>query len=208
MEKNSLLEFKVCKGSLSQAYQESLVLNVLNFKTGGYFLEIGAADGIEASNTYLLEKKFNWTGLAVEWDPVLYARYRENRITKCVLDDATSWRPEKLMKELEFPTRVDYLQVDIDPADQSLTALVNLPFDLHRYSVVTFEHDYYVSRDKSVRDKSREFLRSFGYHLLVAGVETQGRNFEDWWIDPELEELRPLLGTHIKDIEAADLFID
>ena len=35
-------------------------------KRNGFFIEVGAADGVDQSNTVLLEKKFNWTGLLVE----------------------------------------------------------------------------------------------------------------------------------------------
>ena len=206
MDNKSLGKLKPCKGSLSQAFQESLVLNVLNFKEYGCFLEIGGADGIEASNTFLLENEYKWNGLAVEWDKILHSRYQAVRTTKCVLADATSWPAGDYLKELDFPSRVDYLQVDIDPASQSLAALSNLPLEQYRFSVITFEHDFYVAGDGAVRDTSRELLSSFGYHLLVAGAETQGRNFEDWWIDPQLEELKHFTSCFAENVEAASLF--
>jgi len=34
--------------------------------SGGYFVEVGANDGITQSNTFLLERKFGWRGLLVE----------------------------------------------------------------------------------------------------------------------------------------------
>ena len=41
-------------------------MNEHNFLNKGYFIEIGAADGKYLSNTYMLEKDFNWSGLVVE----------------------------------------------------------------------------------------------------------------------------------------------
>jgi len=35
-------------------------------KTAGYFIEAGACDGLNASNTYVLEKELNWKGICVE----------------------------------------------------------------------------------------------------------------------------------------------
>ena len=35
-------------------------------KTGGYFIELGAADGLTQSNTAFLEKSREWTGLLIE----------------------------------------------------------------------------------------------------------------------------------------------
>lgn len=208
MEYQSNLTFKPFEGSLSQAFQESFVLNALSGKTGGTFLEIGGADGLEASNTFQLESNFAWHGLAIEWDPELHSKYIMNRNTSCLCVDATNWEAQSYLEKFEFSDQIDYLQIDIDPAAQSLKALYNLPFDKFRFSTITFEHDYYVTGNPSVRNDSRDFLRSHGYHLLVAGVETQGRNFEDWWIDPSVDSLLPLTAYKLTDVEASSIFKD
>lgn len=52
--------------SYSQIGQDLAVLNFYNHKRNGYFIEIGAYDGISLSNTYLLEKQYNWKGICVE----------------------------------------------------------------------------------------------------------------------------------------------
>jgi hypothetical protein len=206
MTEKSLLNYKLIDGSLSQAHQESLVINALQFKKNGWFLEIGAADGLEASNTFLLEKEFGWTGLALEWDTDLHSEYNLHRSTECLCEDATLWDARTSLFSRGFPNQVDYLQIDIDPADQSLKALENLPLEEFRFSVITFEHDYYLSDLSLARDASRELLRFHGYHLLVAGVETHGRNFEDWWVDSTLEIMHPLLSRQFENIEASLLF--
>ena len=54
------------ENSESQIFQDLFVLNELNFKENGFFIEIGAANGKNLSNTYMLEKFFNWNGLVVE----------------------------------------------------------------------------------------------------------------------------------------------
>ena len=46
---------------------------------GGVFVEAGANDGVEQSNTYYLEKFRGWTGLLVEPEPGLAAACRRNR---------------------------------------------------------------------------------------------------------------------------------
>lgn len=58
--------------SYSQIGQDLWVLNTLGYKTGGYFLDIGAGGQAE-SNTLILERVYGWQGLAVEpqkihWD--------------------------------------------------------------------------------------------------------------------------------------------
>ena len=57
--------------SKSQIAQDLFVLSELNFKRGGFFVEFGATNGIDLSNTFLLENKYDWTGIlsepAKEW---------------------------------------------------------------------------------------------------------------------------------------------
>jgi FkbM family methyltransferase len=46
---------------------------------GGVFIEAGANDGIDQSNTYYFEKFRGWTGMLVEPEPSLAAACRKNR---------------------------------------------------------------------------------------------------------------------------------
>ena len=52
--------------SKSQILQDIFALNELDYKRNGYFVDFGATDGKEFSNTYLLEKEYNWTGILCE----------------------------------------------------------------------------------------------------------------------------------------------
>ena len=45
----------------------------------GYFIELGANDGISQSNTYLLEAKHGWRGLLIEAVPHKFFQCKENR---------------------------------------------------------------------------------------------------------------------------------
>lgn len=60
----------------SQHGEDALLLGVFGNK--GYFVELGAVDGIFLSNTLILEKH-GWSGLLVEAHPELFAKLASNR---------------------------------------------------------------------------------------------------------------------------------
>lgn len=80
--------------SLSDRGQDLWVIDeVFPGKTGGYFLELGAADGFSESNTYVLEKKYHWSGICIEPHPVLFDelvhKYKRSCIcVPCAVDAA------------------------------------------------------------------------------------------------------------------------
>jgi FkbM family methyltransferase len=56
--------------SKSQLWQDIWVLHRAGFKRSGFFVDVGASDGIQWSNSYLLEKSFDWRGILVEPNPL------------------------------------------------------------------------------------------------------------------------------------------
>ena len=67
------------KRSKSQLFQDIFVLNYFDFKHNGTFIDIGASDGISLSNTYILEKYFNWNGVLIEPNPYWHKPLTKNR---------------------------------------------------------------------------------------------------------------------------------
>ena len=61
--------YHVCSFFSGQYGQPPRVDRLLRFKTGGFYVEAGAYDGEELSNTLLFELYRNWTGLLVEPNP-------------------------------------------------------------------------------------------------------------------------------------------
>jgi FkbM family methyltransferase len=68
----------------SQLGQDVLALAITDFKRNGYFVEFGAMDGKYASNTYLLEKDYEWTGIVAEPARVFHKDLPINR--SCIID--------------------------------------------------------------------------------------------------------------------------
>jgi len=73
----------------SQDGQDKLVLEHLNEMRDGYFVDIGAHDGITFSNSYMLEQQFGWYGLLIEANPAVLHSLRNNR--KSIIAHETLW---------------------------------------------------------------------------------------------------------------------
>lgn len=65
--------------SYSQFGQDVEIVKLYKHKRNGFFLEIGASDGKELSNTYLLETNYDWKGICVEPIPYRFADLVRNR---------------------------------------------------------------------------------------------------------------------------------
>lgn len=170
----------------SQSGQDLFVLMVTNGKKNGVFLDIGAHHPIEISNTYLLEKKFGWTGHLIEIEENFCKMCREQRTSELICNDATKVDYDELFKD----KNIDYLSLDID-GQPSLDVLKKIPFDQHKISVITFEHDSYRVGD-SLKNESRDILKKFGYVLLCSDVSNENNIFEDWYVHPELIEIKQI----------------
>lgn len=168
--------------SFSFEGQDQWVLNVLDGKTSGTYLEIGAGHPENGNNTFLLEKEFCWTGVGIEIEEQLVDVYTKQRANPCLIENAISANYREILSKYEMPKNIDYLQIDIDfkPQHANFMALTAIPLSDYSFSVMTIEHgcinDYKMQR---MRDSQRLLLESFGYRLIVQG------NNEDWWINPK-----------------------
>ena len=73
----------------SQLYQDIFALLMVGKNYDKTFLEFGATDGLELSNTYLLENNCGWTGVLCEPSPQWHDILKKNRpntkiVTECI----------------------------------------------------------------------------------------------------------------------------
>lgn len=69
----------------SQAGQDLWVFGeVFNEQRNGFFLDIGAHDGVAGSNTYILENRYDWQGICIEANPDTFDLLKRNRRCQCV----------------------------------------------------------------------------------------------------------------------------
>lgn len=63
----------------SQFGQDKTLLSLLEGRRNGFFVELGAGNGISLSNSYYFEKVLGWRGLLIEPNPDLYDELVKNR---------------------------------------------------------------------------------------------------------------------------------
>lgn len=84
--------------SPAQLKQDLFVLGQLGFKRRGFFVEFGAADGFNLSNSWLLEKRFSWEGILSEPARCWHEKIAEHRA--CHVDHRCVW--SRTGETLEF----------------------------------------------------------------------------------------------------------
>lgn len=189
----------------AQSMQDMFVLSMLDGKKNGVYVEIGADQPRVISNTYLLETEFDWMGVSFEVDGDKVQFFNTMRRNQCICADATKFDYKFLFEERNYPKQIDYLQLDIEPAEQTLNALKALPLDEYRYSVITYETDVYRDGPDS-QDEQARILKSHGYQLVAKNVMNAGNPYEDWWVDPAVvpeERWKPyktMLGIDCKEV--------
>jgi GR25 family glycosyltransferase involved in LPS biosynthesis len=202
--KHDRLRFKFPGSTLieknySQAYQDMFVLAILNGKRNGTYLEIGAQEPFYQNNSALLETEFDWKGTSIEIRQDLCKMFAEERKNQILCKDATKINYEKLLDEMNVGTDIDYLQVDCEPSKTTFEILTAICFEKYRFAVITYEHDHSVDVTGSYRDKSRRFLKSYGYELVVKDVAPNDEyTFEDWWVHPDL--VNPDIVSQMKSV--------
>ncbi len=102
--------------SKSQLKQDLFVLSETGFKKNGFFVEFGATNGVDFSNTYLLEKEFAWKGILAEPAKIWHVELEKNRhcsIEKnCVWSDSSSTLDFNEVDETELSTIAKYNNCD------------------------------------------------------------------------------------------------
>lgn len=177
----------------SHSWQDIFVLSMLNGKTNGTYLEIGANRPIVYNNTFLLEHFYNFTGVSIDkLDFSIAWSIRPKSKFMCV--DAASVDYHKLLTDNFTNRQIDYGQIDIDSPVDHLKILKSLLSSGYRFSVFTYETcaDNADIEIKKLVDEARECFLSNGYMLIASDVlhwfDNEMHRLEDWWVDPAVIE--------------------
>lgn len=180
--------------SQAQLFQDLMVLFVLRAKTGGYFVEFGATDGIDLSNTVLLERQFHWKGLLAEPARCWHAALRTNRQaaidTRCVWSQSGQTLDFKEAEVKELSTLTSFVDRDLNSEGRrkGITYTVNTVSlnDLLREHNCPREIDY-MSID--TEGSELPILQSFDFASYDIKVITVEHNYRE----PERQKIMELL---------------
>jgi FkbM family methyltransferase len=187
---------KHLSNSKSQLRQDLLVLYLENFKRKGFFVEFGATNGIDLSNTYLLETEFGWNGILAEpavcWQPDL----KLNRIAaiekRCVWSSSGAHVEFNETAIPALSTMGTYSYSDLHGADRRkgkryIVETISINDLLKEYKAP--RHIDYLSID--TEGSEFEILSSLDFERYSFGVITCEHNFT-----PNREKIHNLLKSH------------
>ena len=184
--------------SYSQIGQDLEVLKRYNNKTDGFFVEIGASDGIELSNTYLLETKFNWKGICVEPIPNRYELLCKNRPNSKCFDNAV-YNVSNTHVIFDIANNCDLLSgisKNIDchtnavnaNKSQIIVTTISLNDLLEKSNAPSFIE--YLSLD--TEGSEFEILRTFDFQKYTFGLIDVEHNY----VEPRRSQIRHLLTSN------------
>lgn len=168
----------------SQAGQDVWVLQRIGNK--GFFVDVGAHDGVESSNTFALSKA-GWGGICVEPNRESYARLIDNRRCMAINTAAVAKDGEAGLSLatilLNCPTKIDYISIDVDGGE--LDVLRGMDFDKYHVKLITIEHNKYAE-GTARKQEIYEYLTGEGFRRTHEDVkcldgEWFGLEYEDWY---------------------------
>lgn len=192
----------------SQVGQDELVDKIFRGMKYGYFVEVGAADGIQISDTYALEKYREWDGLCIEAHTTNFEKLKANR--KCAVDNSVVGRDGEEVKFTEFLDGDNGLFSSITPNEWwnehvdkyarvvrtcSTVSLYTLfkkhhvPTVIHYMSVDVNGTDYEVLKDYFDKEYDLAKTSFFTRYILTLSIE---HNFKE----PIRTNIRTLLESH------------
>ena len=182
----------------AQLGQDLFVLNATSFQTGGFFVEFGAGDGLNLSNTVLLEQAFGWKGIVAEPAKSHHPNLFRNR--SCIIDTRCVWSTsgERLdfseTREAEYSTVSDLVERhSVHEEQRSPTA--HFRVDTVSLDDLLDEHSApdridYLSVD--TEGSEYEILGTFDFSRREIGIITVEHNFDT----NRRSQLHELLSAH------------
>lgn len=181
--------------SYSQLGQDLEIIRCYSYKEGGFFIEIGASDGINFSNTYLLETKYKWKGICCEPIPAHFEKLVQNRPNSICFNDAV-YNQSGLTLTFDIANDSDMLSgisdhIDsykslVDANKTSIQVKTKSLLDVLKYANAPSFIEY-MSLD--TEGSEYEILKNFDFDMYTFGFIDVEHNY----IEPRRTEIKNLL---------------
>ena len=182
----ALLAHRLTADALPRAQlgQDLFVLLATSFKRDGFFVEFGAANGVDLSNTFLLERSFGWKGIVAEPAKGWHAALRQNR--ECAVDTRCVWAASGETIEFAETSEPEYSTVrnlvGVEDGNEAFRAAATV-YDVATVSLndLLSEHSApsridYLSID--TEGSEYEILQAFDFTSRDVRVITVEHNFD------------------------------
>lgn len=175
LNKENIFSFilKNHKKSNSQIFQDLFVLYYTKNKKNGFFIEIGGGNGLDLSNTYLLEKKFEWDGIICEPNKTLHKNITKLRSAQLIKEPIT----RKCVKNGNFYENIDPYQSSIIKTN-NLKKIIKVNSISLNYLLKDFKKNKvidYISIDTEGNEV--EILKNFNFKKFKVKIFTIEHNF-------------------------------
>jgi len=182
--------------SNSQLNQDLFVLILKNFKTDGIFVEFGVCDGIILSNSFILEKKYNWNGVVCEPLKSFHTKLSQNR--NCSIDHRAVYSSGNLTVEFrEIPGNEELSGISSSFLDDDHEIIrnenyISYPVETISLTDLLKDHNIPISIDFiSIDTEGSEFdiLSNFNFDKYDVDIFTIEHNY----IHSKREEIKNLM---------------
>lgn len=118
--------------------EHQIYLNMINQNlksTGGFFIDIGASDGITISNSYHLANDNNWRGISIEYDSNKFKSLLRTQARSEIIklnELITVNNIIGILKNNDVPKEINFITIDIDGYDYHILKQI-----LNNYSCQT-----------------------------------------------------------------------
>lgn len=159
---------------------DKTISKLLSHKNG-FYVELGANDGVSYSNTLFLERHLNWKGVLIEPSPLLFEKLQKNRGSKNFLSNSAC-----VSFKYEQPT-VELLFSDL------MTTALNIESD------ILFPYDHVNAGQKFWRGRAYKFLARASTLQGILNAAKAPKHIDFLSLDVEGVELEVLQGVNHED---------
>ena len=170
--------------AVAELRQDIFVVSMTGFKKSGFFVEFGLMDGITASNSYLMEKEYDWNGIVCEPAKVFHDDVVKNR--KCTIDfRAVTERTGDTVKFKEVESQLGLSSVIDTTDDMHSTTRAESDGKIYDVSTVSLtdlldqhhapQHIDYISMDTEGSELS--ILEAFDFSKYTVDIFTIEHNY-------------------------------